>query len=276
MALAGFLPFTIAIYLQLSTSESGFSEITAYLGLVTVYGFLPISLLLLLAVRTVILDEHDFYRGLGFLYFNARVKTRQQRMFRLIFCLRRLILFLMGLKMDASPFWQLITLCVLNLFCYVYMGLVEPLLTQRSKMFDLANEFIIMMITIAMFAFCDPTLQKYIQYLFGWGVCGLVGASILLNYYILLKEVLFRLFLLAKKAWLRVVKIAKKVYKRVVFTFRKVLFTLFGYESFETEESSDDSDPSCDCEVHGLESRHMHTCDKKDEDQLFGKLHSLV
>ena len=187
MLLAGFIPISVAIHIQLkSPLRDGLRESTgmafAGLGIILQYIMLPLMVFVVWTIRQFMLDNNTFYSIFGFLYFHVR-KGRRHRAFRFIFVFRRFVLLCVMFSMDKSPpIAQILLLLTVNLGMVIFIGFVEPLKTRAANMWELFNEFMITVITLFTLYFSGDQPDLEMQYKMGWVMIGLFTLLLLINF----------------------------------------------------------------------------------------------
>lgn len=99
----------------------------------------------------------------------------------------------------------------------MYVGKINPLLTQQSNRLELFNDFTIVACTFSLIGFSDYQRDYETQYLFGWPFIGIIVANILFNlslYALSAFKNIRRLYRRVKRTVGRQIKRLKKRYKK--------------------------------------------------------------
>ena len=91
-----------------------------------------------------------------------------QRLYTLLFILRRLIFVIFAFYLQEYGTLQIIMMQYVNILQVLYIGLVTPSISRRSNRTDLVNEFLIQCIQVNLFIFTSWVPEPEIQYTYGW------------------------------------------------------------------------------------------------------------
>ena len=170
---AGFIPITIACFLQISyplETTSG-EELGYKFGLATAFITFIIYPIIMIGVifaskETLMLPEMK--QRFGQIYNGHNINTPFQRAFRLVFIVRRWLVLYIAFFMSERPFFQIIAMNLLNMFTMIYHGQAEPFNSRQARRMDFFNEFTVIVITYFMFIYNDNVQDEDVKFFIGW------------------------------------------------------------------------------------------------------------
>ena len=160
------------------------------IGFILEFVFLPLVFIYYMMVPQEKLLTDEFRNKFGWLYANIKTENRLQRAYRIVFVGRRWLLLYFGFGLTATPVLQIVMVTFLNIFCLIYVGMAQPMLTKQKNNLELFNEWMICMITYPCFCFSDALPDQENQFSVGWVLALCFSIQILGNIRVFLMEAL--------------------------------------------------------------------------------------
>lgn len=136
-----------------------------------------------------------------------KTDSRWERVYPVIYILRRLTLIFVGLYLFDNPGIQLIVLLDTNMFYVIYIGLVKPKNSSVKNNEELYHEVMLMLVSYCLLLFTRFIPEVETQYLCGWCFIAIVAILVAVSMY----KVCLKLFI---DLWKRTKKgMLKKYYK---------------------------------------------------------------
>jgi len=96
--------------------------------------------------------EGDNMRGkIGSLYKGISVEERSERLYNVVFCLRRMCLVLIMLSLKDYHYFKVQAFILLQTFYFIYIGWVQPHTEKLFNWLEMANETLLMILGYTLF-----------------------------------------------------------------------------------------------------------------------------
>ena len=140
-----------------------------------------LSLLLIISSKDFLLHKKTM-KYIGRYYYRFKTDSKECLAFNLIFTLRRVFISIYAIQLHMYPAIQLQLLLLQNMLCMIYIGLTRPFTERKKNRTELANEFIIAIITIILFVYTDFVDNAYTKYDVAWVSVNLFLILIIFNF----------------------------------------------------------------------------------------------
>ena len=183
---AGFIPITIACFLQLSyplDTTSG-EQIGYRFGIATAvitFVIYPIIMIGVIFSSKETLLHPEIKQRFGPIHSGHNINTPSQRAFRLVFIVRRWLVLYIAFYMGSEPYNQIIAMNLLNMGTMIYHGQVEPFNSRHARRIDFFNEFTVVVMSYFMFVYGDNVQDEDVKFYLGWVQTCFFGFIILVN-----------------------------------------------------------------------------------------------
>jgi hypothetical protein len=102
--------------------------------------------------------------------------------------------------MSETPYYQVISMNMLNMIILIYHGLAEPFNNRHARRIDFFNEMGVILITYFMFMYNDNLPDEDLKFMIGWAHVGVFAFVILVNsYFVIIKMMKDTYLLMVKK-----------------------------------------------------------------------------
>jgi len=96
---------------------------------------------------------------IGSLYKGISVEERSERLYNVVFCLRRMCLVLIMLSLKDYHYFKVQAFILLQTFYFIYIGWVQPHTEKLFNWLEMANETLLMILGYTLFCatnYLDP------------------------------------------------------------------------------------------------------------------------
>jgi len=154
------MPVTISIMLNYRNPLfSTFGEVISFLGTIgltlLVYVWLPYLIIKIAVQSPESLSTPSFKHKYAFLYEDLKLETLEQKLYQIIFLLRRLVLIWIAFDLHEVGSIQIILVVMLNLFWLIYKVSCDPMRTNQDKTMDIIVEIFTMIMCYHLLIFSN-------------------------------------------------------------------------------------------------------------------------
>ena len=120
------------------------------------------------------LEEDELMQQLhGSLTNDIRLETIAQKLYYLIYCIRRLVYVLLAYSIyNMPPVFQIIGIITSSTYTIIYYGLASPLVSRFDRRMELANEFLVNACALALLPLTEWNADPVSKYAFSWVLIG--------------------------------------------------------------------------------------------------------
>ena len=118
---------------------------------------------------------------IGSLYKGISVEERSERLYNVVFCLRRMCIVLIMLSLKDYHYFKVQAFILLQTFYFIYIGWVQPHTEKLFNWLEMANETLLMILGYTLF-FATEYLDPSTRFLMGWATIAVTVAIFALNF----------------------------------------------------------------------------------------------
>jgi hypothetical protein len=127
------------------------------------------------------LEDPEFVASWGSIISEVKYKSRWNRAFNLIFSLKRALFIWISFNVRSTGV-TLVSIILLILFSFIYLGINRPLSTKLRNRLTVFNEYILLTSCVTMMGFTDVIPDVNQRYAYGWVFITLILVVLVVNY----------------------------------------------------------------------------------------------